>query len=1081
MLWPLCWAHHLARALWAIGLVLPIALLSPTYGQEFVDTALDDTITYTFSAAALLGQQNVDSALVPFQTYSSPSRPSTLTPPFTIRGIAERNLGVGGSSTNPRGGMTDLTIEGPLYHGIHTTIRIADQSLPFQPQGTSQDLRLLNEFYIHLYDSSWRLEAGEILLHTTQPHFLQATQQAQGLLGSVSLRTRHNDHFRLKGAYGLPKGEVKRVILTPFEGVQGPYELQGNRAFTRVVVLAKSEKVYLDGQLLTRGLDQDYIIDYNLGAITFTARCPITARSRLVVEYETSSTPYRQHGGQLSLHGDLRHGWHFSLEGFMTFESKRTDANERNNPSQSAFPDPFLSLSTEHSQTQQVYYKLSDTTVEGQRYQIYVATGTRPVSNAQIVPFGYVGPNLGNYIIKQEGNNAQYFQWIAPQQGIPQGSYEPSLEQRAPKRHLVVESTIGKRWRDSAIGLAVTGAYSLQGSRENERGEGFQHGGALQVDHYALLRAHERSTLRLQAQGRWVHRTFTPFQPFIPTELAHQWGIHDSLLERNFADVSLALLGENPQGQWRMVLKGLMRPALLGGAVNIGQQHRWANWTLNNSLQVSLVERDITRYHQGQAASDIAYHWHHMTLGSTAKGEWKRQFHAPTRLLPADFGTLLAGPYLSLNDTTRYSTRLALLYEQKWDTLQAQLLPSSKALIGKLEGQVELFGTGAISASLGYKHFLSVAQAWRNQANDHFLGDLALRLPLWESRVALLLNAQLQGEAIQQWQMHYIPVPVGEGQYVWLDVNQDGVAQLNEFALAQHRDQACYALQYVPSSQRQLATAGRNQLVIQISPRAQQAPIDSSTQWWLRWDIHLALANSSKRIDNRWYLAPIPWLAQDSSRCPESNSSFQAQLQLNHNAWPLELSYSFALMQSHQLLAQGIQAHKRRAHTVALSSPTLHGWRAQLSLLLANEQCLQPYRSRQTVKIRSLEVSAALSYETASQVVQTFSPQFQQLSQESPKTQRIQSYNYRLECPLGHRWQANMSLTYAYVASEKQTTDALSYELLRGLGKGHNGLLEAQLRYKITRYLEGSVTYAFRKSQHSAAVHSGYLQLQASF
>ena len=93
-------------------------------------------------------------------------------------------------------------------------------------------------------------------------------------------------------AGGVAKGKFASIDLLPLDNVQGPYRLTGPNGEQFIIVLAGSERVYLDGRLQTRGFDFDYVVDYNLAEITFSPRHLITANSRLKVDFEYSDLNY---------------------------------------------------------------------------------------------------------------------------------------------------------------------------------------------------------------------------------------------------------------------------------------------------------------------------------------------------------------------------------------------------------------------------------------------------------------------------------------------------------------------------------------------------------------------------------------------------------------------------------------------------------------------------------------------------------------------------------------------------------------------------------------------------------------------
>ena len=143
-----------------------------------------------------------------------------------------------------------------------------------------------------ILQSARSLRAGDVVLKNKESQFLRYYKNVQGgeLTAKYNISQHSNAETTLAGS--VAKGQFASIQLEVFEGVAGPYRLIGPNGERFVIVLANSEKVYLDGKLLKRGYNYDYTIDYNFGEITFTSKIIVTRFSRLRVDYEYSDQNY---------------------------------------------------------------------------------------------------------------------------------------------------------------------------------------------------------------------------------------------------------------------------------------------------------------------------------------------------------------------------------------------------------------------------------------------------------------------------------------------------------------------------------------------------------------------------------------------------------------------------------------------------------------------------------------------------------------------------------------------------------------------------------------------------------------------
>ena len=162
----------------------------------------------------------------------------------------------------------NLQLEGDLGDSIKLAAAITDNSLPFQPEGNTQQLQEFDKVSIQLKRKRAALIVGDYDIKKPSGYFMNFYKRVQGGFFSSSCKTSSNGENKVAVGASLAKGKFVRNVLTPLEGNQGPYKLTGSNGEQIFIILAGTERVYIDGNLMKRGEEFDYIIDLHHNART---------------------------------------------------------------------------------------------------------------------------------------------------------------------------------------------------------------------------------------------------------------------------------------------------------------------------------------------------------------------------------------------------------------------------------------------------------------------------------------------------------------------------------------------------------------------------------------------------------------------------------------------------------------------------------------------------------------------------------------------------------------------------------------------------------------------------------------------
>ncbi|MCK4746036.1 MAG: hypothetical protein KAT15_03335, partial [Bacteroidales bacterium] len=210
------------------------------------------------------------------------------------RGSLSRGITFGNSQDVVVNSNLNLQLTGKLSDNLNIVAALSDNNIPIQPEGYSQQISEFDKVYIEVFNNSLSLTGGDFELSGSPGIFTDFYKRAKGarFKGNLKLGNSDKDNFSTTVSGAISKGKFARNAIIGIEGNQGPYKLQGANHEQFIVVLAGSERVYIDGRMLSRGIDRDYTIDYNNAEITFTPLQPITKDKRIIIEFEYSEQSY---------------------------------------------------------------------------------------------------------------------------------------------------------------------------------------------------------------------------------------------------------------------------------------------------------------------------------------------------------------------------------------------------------------------------------------------------------------------------------------------------------------------------------------------------------------------------------------------------------------------------------------------------------------------------------------------------------------------------------------------------------------------------------------------------------------------
>lgn len=987
-------------------------------------------------------------------------------------GNITRGLTIGNNQNSVVNSSLDLTIKGNLSKDITIRANIFDTNIPLQDNGYSQNITDFDRIFIEFEHKNWRVKAGDLDLSNDDSYFMPFSKKVAGLEVEASL----NDNLNVLASGAVVRGKFTSFTFVGREGNQGPYKITGpnNEAF--IIMVAGSDALYANGVLLNRGENKDYTIDYNNSEIRFNTTFPITNDMRFHLDYQYSNRNYTRFvtyekasykGENFTINGifyNENDGKNQPIQQNLTDAQKQILANAGNDDSKmyanSAYKDVY-------SENRILYKKITNGLFETYEYS------TNSTDELYNVTFTFVGANKGDYTLEKTIAIGNIYKYV----GTNLGSYNPIIRLAAPSKSqvAVVNTTFNPTKKTSFFGeIALsnndTNLFSTIDDSENK--------GIAAKLKWKQIFIDKKWKFSTDIAYEFLHQNFATEQRFQSVEFNRDWNIVNPLGNRHQINTKL-ILGNNQNSKYVYGFN------LINYSDNYnGIKHDFKSLTKIKKTKLgsfvsllnstSTIEKNTFLRAKGKIEHSFSKSW----IGGFINLETNKiESKTNQQLSKSSHQFKEFETYIGLGDSTKVYTKIGFNFRQN-DSIRNNSFT-------KINSRKTYYIHSRILQNNSSN--LSIFTNYRTTDNSFTSNEKALNSKviygqkLFNNFINFNTVYETSSGNIPRQEYVYIKTEPGQGYYTWIDYNNNGIKEFNEFEIAIYKDQAEYLRVALPNLTFINTQRAKWQQIFTINP----------SQWSNKTGFKKVLShfynqtnfivdNEQKRSNNSFNLNPFDI---DESKLLGLNFSLRNSLYLNKNLNKYSVVFTYATSKNKHLYNIGNQEYNTKLHQLEFSHKINYFWVFNFKTNTSKDEVNTENFTSQNYKIEAYELAPKFTFEYSKNHQFSFFYTYKNkensiASLDALQQQKIGS-SYYYKSTKNSLLRAEINLFHNNFTGNQNSP--VAYQMLEGLQAGRNYTWSLVYQQKINSFINLNFNYLGRKGENSSTIHIGSVQLRADF
>ena len=876
---------------------------------------------------------------------------------------------------------------------------------------------------------------------------------------------------------GVARSEFHRIRFQGIEGNQGPYRLTGKNGESFITVISGSEQVFIDGVLMKRGENLDYIINYNTGEITFTSFRPIYRQNFITISYNYTNRNY----SRFLVTGNIQHQRERFKTGFNWF----IETDNKNAPLSLNLSDEDQKILSQAGNNPELMFAPSGKETE---YDVNKILYRRIPSNSSFyyefstdanevlyeVSFTFYGQNKGDYRLKQTTNNGRVFEYV----GLNMGDYSAVRKLPTPQRTQVFSANAeyelneGKIGADFSLSNYDVNLFSSINNDENTGYAGrifgtkkFKKNNWIGTPTFELQRISSRFHILDRINDVEFSRDFNLNNEFNQkTQNRVIFSFQNVWNNQTFLNYRLNYLDEENS------YKGLKNDLDFG----------WQNQNVLTESKISYLKTESTlqdtEFLRGNAQATFKRDKGSWAVGGSLEHNVKK-FSENQQFDVTSFSWKEMFIQKSIGDSVR-TKLLTRIYLRDNDSIINNRLEDANHILGIMaESQIIKTHKTQLSALLHYRKFFYQQENQKFDGNQDFIvGNLTYNQQLFGNGMRLQAFYELGNGQEAQRAFQYIKVTDGQGVYKWTDYNGDGVQQLDEFEIAEYVDLAQYirvytnTVNYTPSNKNKL------QLSLFVNP---YIILNSENAFIKRWNFNFSLLAQNSFYKKDEVVILNPFKKEDDQIMKNQNMLISALFNSTEKSgWNGNYRYinNINLINANFSLEE----NKRTSHFFNIGYRINKNLRADWENHLGNiENNSQLFSSRNYI-LKNIETKPKITYKFSEAIQSELSGSYIHKNRIDGE-EALDSVHFTGAL----QWEKNRTSVRGSFSLINNHFTGNSFSLigntmLDGLKAGKNQVWSLYVQQNINSFIILNINYEGRNSP-DRTIHIGSVQIKASF